>query len=469
MRRIVICGGGAAGWLSAVALAAAFKPETFDIRVIEAPADTSALGVAGALRPEHAALHGLIGLSTHDLLSEADATFNLGFALRGWAEAQEAFLPFGPIGEGAGFHHFWRRAESKDPLNAFALGAHAAPLQKFALPPRGRESLLHYGMHVDITRYIEALRTRALARGVKRIEAEIAGVLLNGEGAVAEITLAGAPAAEADLFLDCTGAEARVLSAMGAAFEDWDAVSPCAFVGYGRNAPGAEIAPFTTITARDDGWMQTIPLQSGDAWAIFSESPNIDGAETIHPFRSGVRDTMWRGNCVGVGDAAGVVEPLHGLGLHMAHRGVLRLLSLLPQPGGEASAGAEYNRLMRNEFASARDAACAHYALAQRTDTEFWRARAAAPYSAALARKITQFKRRGRIPLEDEDVLQESDWAAIFSAHGLWPERSDLSTADADPAAIRAGLERMKAGLAGMAASMPSHRAFIQDSLNPAG
>ncbi|HRE43164.1 MAG TPA: tryptophan 7-halogenase, partial [Terricaulis sp.] len=330
MRRIVICGGGAAGWLSAAALAGVFKPETLDIRVIETPADAAGVG-AGALPPEHAALHGLIGLSTHDLLSEADATFKLGTALRGWVQAGEAFIPFGPIGEGAGFHHFWRRAESKHALSAFALGAHAAPLQKFGLPPRGREGLLRYGLHIDIARYAEALRARALARGVKRIEAEIAGVALNDAGEVAQIALAGAPAAEADLFLDCTGADARILSALGARFEDWDAVAPCAYVGYGRNAPGAEIAPFTTITARDDGWMQTIPLQSGEAWAIFSESPNIKGAQIILPFRSGVRDAIWRGNCAGVGGAAGVMEPLHGLDLQMAHRGVLRLLSLLPQ------------------------------------------------------------------------------------------------------------------------------------------
>lgn len=473
MRRIAVAGGGVAGWLSASALAAAFEPGAVRVTLITAPRDAehnTTFGVAAALAPEHTALHGLIGLSTRDLIAEADATFSLGAALRDWAQpGRDAFIPYGPIGEGAGFHHFWRRGETGEALSAFSLAAHAAPLNKFALPPRGREGLLRYGMHVDMARYAQALRTRAEARGVTLIEAEIADVAPDGAGGVARLALAGAADVEADLFVDCTGADARLLSALGAGFEDWSAVLPSTHVGYGRGAAGAEIAPCATRTARCDGWKQTLPLQSGDAWAVFSASADIEGAEAILPIRAGVRSEIWRGNCVAIAAAAGVIEPLNGLDLHLAHRGVLRLLSLLPQPGGEAGARAEYNRLMRNEFDSARDAACAHYALARRNDTAFWRARAAAPYAAALARKITQFKRRGRIPLDDEDMLLESDWAALFAAHGLWPERIDLIAEGADPGAVRAGLERMKASLASMAASMPRHRAFIEASLGRPG
>ena len=476
LQSIVVAGGGAAGWLSAAALAATFAPQRIRITLIDAPIE-GGIGGAVATFPDAHALHQRIGLEERDLLTSASATYKLGVSLDGWrGDGRTAFLPHGPIGEGPSFHQYWLRAGGHDALSDYAPAAVAALQSRFAPQIRGGPAIA-YGLHLDADGYLSALRAVAAQHGVIRMQGALREVRRRADdGFIEGLVLDNGRVIEGDFYVDCTGAASRLLgSALGVAFEDWSGALPCNSALIASKKRDGAIAPFTHARALSAGWLQTIPLQNRLEHAYFYADRFISDSEAAREmaavcgvreapapirFRNGMRQESWRANCAAIGVAAAVLEPLHGISEHVAHRGIARLISLLPRRSCDGGERDEYNRLMRSEVERMRDFLIMHFLGAERPEP-FWRECVNLAPPEELQRKRDVFASRGRVTLCDEEAFLEQDWAALLLAMGPRPQRLDVRASAADPAAIRNGLQRMRERIAKAVEAMPLHQDYI--------
>lgn len=489
VRSVAVVGGGTDAWMAATALAVACAGRCA-ISIVVPPGDpaSSAQGADGeSTLPPLRAFNKLVGLDEDHLIRSCAATFKLGTDFVGWREGCGYIQPCGEFGAtlgGIAFHQHLTRLRAADAAvdpEHYCLAAVAARAERFARPPLDPNSVwstMSYGLHLDRRRYCEQLQQVAQRQRVAVAQGAIADVAIEC-GAIEALILQGGARVEADLYVDASGSEARLIGvALGVPFEDWSAWLPCSRQVTARREQARLGAPLTRAQAAEFGWMARIPLQgsiacsyaydpallddrsAGEALLAWMEAPPAT-ALTHHYAPSGRRRTPWQANCVALGAAAGWVEPLESTALHLTQSMIVRLLSLFPAGDGRVER-LEYNRLVGKELERVRDLAIAHYATAQRADSEFWRQRAAAGVPDTLAYRMAQYGSRGKLVTDDEEPLPEAAWLALYMGQGIWPKRCAALAEVPGLDALRAQLTRMRATIAQAAARMPAHADYIR-------
>jgi tryptophan 7-halogenase len=444
---IAVVGDGVAAALAAAVLARA------GARVVAVPTGTGGDG----LGPFGPAVIGLPDWQASELAAALGAvpasSFSLGVGFDGWASAPW-FLPFGDAGAALGtlpflqVAHRLRAGGQRVALADYSLAALAARAGRFAPPspdPRSPLSTLAMGMHYH---------GRALAEALRRlVPAETSAPLTEpmiADGGITGVALADGTTLTADLYLDATGQAARLIGRLGGEWESWREWLPCdrAQVSAARE-PDAP-SPRALHTADANGWTATVPLDGARVTCRFS----VGGAGEA--YENGARRRPWTGNCVAIGAAAGLVEPVLGTPLLLAHNQARRLASLLPVGADHRIEAAEYNRLTLSELERTRDTAVALWATNTRAGEPLWdAARDRAP--EPLARKLALFRSRGRVPMYDHEPLTRADWTVLLDGQGLRPRRADPLAAAVPDAAMHAHAARLGDRLAATVQQMPSH------------
>lgn len=383
------------------------------------------------------------------------ASFSLGVAFGGWAAGGPAwFLPFGDTGAPLGtlpFAQVAARLRAKGHpvrLADFSLAAMAAQAERFAPPspdPRSPLSTLAAGVHYPAGALAAALDALANAA----LTAPLAEVML-ADDRIAGLTLADGARVEADLFVDATGEAARLIGRLGGPWESWNGWLPCnraaSLVERKPQAP----PPYAFHVAGPHGWTAMTPL----AGARVTTAMSVNGAGAAYD--NGVRREAWRGNCVAIGAAAGVIEPVLGTPLLLAHNAVQRLIGLLPREADARIEAAEFNRLHASEHERVRDAAVALWATNGRQGEPLWdAARNRAP--EPLDWKLNLYASRGRVPLYDDELFTREDWTAILDGQGLRPRRADPLASAVSDEAVLAHAARLRERLTAAVRAMPSH------------
>jgi tryptophan halogenase len=237
VRRLVILGGGTAGWMAATALARTFGPR-LKIDLLESEA-IGTVGVGEATIPTIHWFNDLIGMDEAEFVRATKASYKLGIEFVDWAQpGSRYFHPFGRYGVDLGpvpFHQRWLRARADGldrPLSAFSLATQLAAANRFAKPANEARSILStlgYAYHFDATLYARHLRGLAEAAGVTRHEGKLEAVERAPDtGFVTALTTDRGERLEGELFLDCTGFRALLIAdTIGVGFEDWSHWLPC--------------------------------------------------------------------------------------------------------------------------------------------------------------------------------------------------------------------------------------------------
>ncbi len=486
IRKIVILGGGTAGWMTASALSRALVNTGVEVTLIESE-DIGIVGVGEATIPTIHWFNQLVGLNDAEFMRETQAIYKLGIDFREWGgPGQTYFHPFGLFGapgEGIAFYHRWIRArlagKVDDDFEAFSIAAQLGRGHRFAFPGQDRRSLLSnlgYAYHFDASLYARYLRKLAEGRGIKRVEGIVQEIKQHPEtGFVTSLTTNKGDTLEGDLFIDCSGFRGVLIEqTLKTGYDDWSHWLPCDRAWAVPSENTGDLHPYTRSTARAAGWQWRIPLQhrTGNGYVYSSRYvsddearqtllDNLEGQALEEPrqvrFLANKRKKAWNKNVVAIGLASGFLEPLESTSIHFIQTGISRLLSLFPNRDCDPYTVEQYNRVATSEMEAARDFIVLHYH-ASRAPGAMWDHVRAAPIPEALAYKIEHFRRTGRIVIPPEELFREASWFAVFMGQGIRPhDYNPLTDAEnADEAA--AHLTRLKAAIAQARDQLPTYR-----------
>lgn len=492
IERIVIVGGGTAGWMAAAALSRLKSGHEIDITLIESE-QIGTVGVGEATIPPFVDFNKLLEIDEREMLAAVQGTFKLGIQFVNWGGLGESYIhPFGNYGYemgGISFHQVWHRNRQdgdKRPIQVFNLETMAAHFGKFArtedykrddLPP------MNYAYHIDATRYARYLRTSAEQSGVVRREGKVADATLDGEaGFVSSVTMDDGEIIPGDLFIDCSGFRGLLIEqALKTGYEDWSHYLPCnrAVALPCEREDGSPPAPYTRATAHSAGWQWRVPLQHrngnghvycsdfmGDDEAHDILVKNLDGKPGADPnflrFVTGRRKKFWNKNVVALGLSAGFMEPLESTSIHLINTGINKLVAVLSLDGITPAQEDSFNRLTAKEYNGIRDFLILHYKATSRDDSDFWNYCRTMDVPDSLTEKTELFRSNGLIFREDDELFTETSWAAVMMGQGIeMMGHNPMADTIVSPK-IRQEFDEIEKSIAYLVKHMPDHAQYLQ-------
>jgi tryptophan halogenase len=507
-RRILIVGGGTAGWLTAAYLAKSLhlsEHSHLEVTVLESP-DIGVIGVGEGTFPTIRATLQFLGIDERHFVRETSATFKQGIRFVDWAQAPAGgqshrfFHPFeAPFyADGLNLVPYWLLQEeaARAPFaQAVTLQERVAEAQR--APKRAHEPAyaapLNYAYHFDALKLARLLAAHARQLGVRHVEGTVSQVSLDASGAIAHVDTLQQGRFEADLYIDCTGFRAELIRRMpGAAFKSVrghlfaDRALACKLP---MDGPDATMESCTIATAHEAGWTWEIGLNGSRGIGCVYSSDHLsddraadilrgylgagheDVAARSIPFAPGYRERQWVKNCVAVGLSAGFLEPLEATGLVLIEAAIGMIAEMLPHSGPMEAPARRFNELMAARFDGIVGFLKLHYCLSRRAEP-FWRDNAdPASIPERLAELLEQWKLRppGRFdfPL-DTETFAFFNYQYILYGMGFRTElgagRSDFPQAE-EAARLFAKIQRFADRAL---VDLPSHRTLVQQLARPA-
>lgn len=453
LKKIIIVGGGTAGWMAAAAFGKFLSPHQIDICLVES-SEIGTVGVGEATLPGIRDFNIALGIDEIDFIKKTQATFKLGIKFNDWKKIGSSFFhPFANYGlpvQKMDFYQVWQhlyKMGDADPLENYCLSTTLAYANKFAQPNLKNNSPLadyYYAYHFDAALYAAYLKDYALKNGVIAIDGKIQNVIQDGEGCISKIQLENGAELSGDFFIDCSGLKGLLIEkTLDTGFEDWSKWLPMNSAIAIQSAMGGELSPYTSTTAREAGWQWRIPLQHrvGNGYVycdkfISNEKAaqflldNIEGESLTDPklikFTTGKRKKFWNKNCVALGLASGFLEPLESTSISLIQTGISRLLQFFPFNGLNNDDIKIANKMAEVELERIRDFIILHYILSERNDSQFWREVKNIEVPESLLLKILAFKRRGVVVNLDSESFSSSSWISLYNGFGIIPDEVDL-------------------------------------------
>jgi len=489
IRRIVIVGGGTAGWMAASGFVALLPKGDYDITLIESE-QIGTVGVGEATIPPIRIFNHNLGINEAEFMRKTGATFKLGIEFHNWkTSGQHYFHPFGKYGrelDGVPFHQYWMRArehgECAD-LSELSLCDVMARSKKFApdsTDPKSVLSTMGYAYHLDAGLYAKFLREFSETRGVTRVEGKVMDVRLRqADGYIESVQLESSEIIEGDLFIDCSGFRGLLIEeALKTGYEDWSHLLPCDRAIAVPSENVGQTRPYTMSMAHAAGWQWRIPLQhrTGNGHIFCSKYMSEDEATGILlsnlegkalaeprvlPFKTGRRKKFWNKNCVAIGLSAGFMEPLESTSIHLIQQAVGQLIGLFPGAEINEAEVEQFNAMTIRDYELIRDFLVLHYHVNERPE-DFWQMCRTMDIPASLQQRIALFNNQGRLFIEEENLFKPTSWLAVLYGQGLYPAAYDPMADRREAKEVDDFLGGISRSFAKATAAMPSHDDFIK-------
>ncbi len=487
-RRIVILGGGSTGWMAAAAFATGMPGA--QVELVESE-ELGIIGVGEATFPSIRAFNRLLGIDEAEMLAATQGSFKLGIQFVDWrAKGEHYFHTFGDFGPLDGPMALWGQYRRVQEQLGGELGDHCLPTVmaregRFRVPDTEGDAItarFDCAYHFDAVLYAGFLRRLAERRGARRIEGKVVDVARHPDGRIAHLKLADGREVAGDFFVDCSGFASLLLGkTLGVPFVDfsrWLPVDRAWAVPAER--PDGPLTPYTRSTAQEAGWTWRIPLRErcGHGHVFASKYidedrareqllAQVDGRPLAEPrllrFATGHRAQLWSHNVVGLGLAAGFLEPLESTAIFLVHNALGRLIPLMLQPGGATPEAAEaFSDQQVRQYRRIRDFIILHYCLTERRDSELWRYMAALELPESLAYKIHAWRETGALVGYDDEGFDRTSWLAVFAGMRHWPKRVSPWMQEVPEAMALQYLRQRRAALASITDGMPDHDTFLQ-------
>lgn len=483
IKRVVIAGGGTAGWVTAAALSSQLG-SLLDITLIESD-QIGTVGVGEATIPTHKTFHTLLGIDEREFMRACKASFKLGIAFENWGQVGDRYIhSFGQIGKSTwmgDFQHMWMQAQSAGfggDINDYCFELQAAEANKFATSDKAQ---INYAYHLDAGLYAQFLRAYSEARGVMRREGKISQVKLDPEnGFISGLKMDNGDTVSGDLFIDCTGFKGLLIGeALGVGFDDWTHLLPMDRAWAVQTESSGEIPPYTRSIAQSAGWQWRIPLQHrvGNGHVFASEymsedegrdvlMNSLDGTPVIEPrlirFKAGQRRQTWFKNCIALGLSSGFLEPLESTAIHLIQIGATRLVQMFPFNGVNDSIVRHFNAHAEAELEGIRDFLILHYVLTERDDSEFWRQRKDLDIPPSLQQRIELYRDNALTFQHGLDLFRVDSWLQVMRGQRLEARGYHHMGKLLPEAQLKHALESLRSNIKQAVDHMPRHEDFLR-------
>ncbi len=454
--RILIVGGGTAGWMTAIRLQHAW-PQC-QISLIES-ADIGTVGVGEGATPYLKQFFKTLGIPESEWMPQCDATYKLGISFENWSQVagyQAYFHPFfsaldKPVAD-MFFHNCGLRRRGFD-ANAtpdeYFVASTLAQQKRHPVSPN-QQIDIDYAYHFDAAKLGRYLRHKATSKGLKHLVDTVEEIRLAANGQIQSIVSQTQGELCADFYIDCTGFAGKVIQqSLGESLHSYQDMlfNDAAVAIQTPYEQDSELPlPQTRSIALKHGWMWQIPLtqRQGNGYVYSRSFIQPDQAETELRRTLNIGDSdevkvkhlsmkvgrlsqHWRQNCLAVGLSQGFIEPLEATALMLTQLTVERFIEACqdPAPLNESQQG--FNRQLNQVFDGIRDYIVAHYKLNTRTDSDYWLANANNPQSPETLQKIFSAWDGGK---DVEQVLSENrhslvylrpSWYCILAGMGRFP------------------------------------------------
>lgn len=392
--KIVIVGGGSAGWMTAATLISIFPNK--HITLIEAP-NIPIIGVGESTTNYMREWTSFIGLKDEDWMAECDATYKFGLKFVDFAE-DDFYYPFGLRAESTcNLAHWFTYAQLNNISNndfGKVFYDQLPAMEQNRIPNNFIQN--ESGYHFDAVKFANFLREKfAKPKGVIHIQQKVVDILQNDNG-IESIKLDSGETVDADIYFDCTGFAGilidKTLKTPWISFQDklcnnrtWAARIP-----YSNKEE--QLKPYTTCTALSSGWVWNVPLwnrigtgynycdkfiSSEDALLEFKNhlgaiSEDIEFRDISWP--TGVREKVWNKNVVAIGLSGGFIEPLESGGLYSVHEFLNSFLDVVEgHDRWDGVARDSFNWKCRDIFTKFADFVELHYTMSRRDDSDYWK------------------------------------------------------------------------------------------------
>lgn len=384
--KVLIVGGGSAGWMSAATLIHFFPK--YDVTVVESP-NIPSVGVGESTISGFIEWLELLDIVPENVIKFCNGTFKLGIHFQNFYKEKDDgfFYPFGPSQVSTLNTFLWHLAPGGS-LYADAMFANMSLIRRNKFKKLSADG---YALHFDATKFAEYLKTKfCVSKGVKHVKKEIVSV----EGSVDCVVCDDGTRLSADLYLDCSGFRSLLL---GKTLQE-------PFVSYERNIPNnmawathipyvhkeKECVPYTNCTALKNGWVWNIPLWNSVGTGYVYSNEFISDEEALEefkthlsvdttqlsfrkiPIKSGHYERSWVNNVVAIGLAGGFIEPLESSGLWTVYNTLLYLVRILDRGSFNEWDKNVFNATIKTEFKQWFDFVALHYALSTRRDSKYW-------------------------------------------------------------------------------------------------
>ena len=494
VRRVVIVGGGTAGWMTALIFARSLIERGVEITVLESPT-VPIIGVGEGSTPWLRGFFDSLGIEESEWMPACHATYKCGITFDGWSTKpgfERYFHPFASMLDNLTMTQFIHNVEAR--IHGADVHAHpdrffiAARLAAERRAPKSGESFpfdIWHGYHFDATLLGQFLHRKALERGVRYKSCHVTHANLNPEGLIASVTTREGETIAADLFVDCTGFAGLLIdkalktpfvSFASNLFNDAAVALPTPIEG--------PISPETVSTALKYGWAWKIPLTNrfGNGYVYSTQFCSPDAAETELRERLGLLDAdvearhlrmkigrvtkHWNRNCVAIGLAQGFIEPLEATALLFIQQTAAAFVECLERGDSSDAAHDRFNDRVNEHFEGTRDYIVTHYKTNTRTDTEYWRSNAANLNLSDDLKKLYSAWMSGKsiAPGVSQQVIGKGypvfSWYAIMAGMGIFPDPHDLRAPTA--AESRYHMAEIDNLLARSSTNYPDHRAALE-------
>ena len=499
IERVVIVGGGTAGWLAAARLASAPRALAgrLAVTLIEAP-DIPTIGVGEGTWPTMRATLAAIGIGEAEFLAACDGSFKQGSRFDGWVSGDtgDRYLhPFtAPPAALAGESLAAWRTHAPDTPFAAAMTAQAH-ICELDLAPRQRampdyQGAANYAYHLDAGKFAALLASHAVQRlGVRHVSDHVSGVNRDERGGIASVATRENGDIAGDLFIDCSGHASLLIGGhLGVAWIDRSDTlfNDRALAAQVPVAPGSPIASQTISTAHAAGWIWDIglPGRRGIGCVYASRFMDDAAAEAVLrayiaralpdapevparrlSFPTGHRARFWEGNCIAIGLSAGFIEPLEASAIVMIELSLNALIDNFPASRMAMPIhAARFNELFRYRWDRIVEFLKLHYVLSRREDPYWLAQRDAAHIPPRLSEMLALWRDQPPsvwdFPRVDEIFPAESHQYILYGMG--FPAPAGFAASERAAASL-ADIRRRARSLA---AALPTNRDYL-DALRP--
>jgi tryptophan 7-halogenase len=407
VKKIVILGGGSAGWLTAGVIAAEHG-EGMTITLVESP-DVPIIGVGEGTWPSMRDTLRKMGVSEKDFIAECDVSFKQGSKFIGWKSGEPSDFYYHPFSLPQGFFEvnsapYWQSQAASMPF-ADAVSAQGKICEQGLAPKQvatpDYAAVLNYAYHLDAVKLGLFLRKHCIAKlAVTHLVDHVSAVNASDDGYIQSLATQQHGALEADLFIDCSGGASVLLgqhfqepfiSRQSVLFNDRALAVQVPYASADQ-----PIASATLSSAQRAGWIWDIglPTRRGVGY-VYSSSHSTDqqaeqdlrlyleasigkGNASSAQFRQlkinpGHRASFWQKNCVAVGMSAGFIEPLEASALALVELSAAMIRDDMPANRTVMAITAKrFNERFQYRWDRIIDFLKLHYVLSQRTDSDYW-------------------------------------------------------------------------------------------------